>query len=614
MATLRQWQAGRMHHPANGAAGLVAFRLAVGALQGTALYGLESAAKARLAPLGDPFLVSALTSVAYLIPALLIIGAGTIRPRILCVWAMAATLIAGGLAYYANWRVAGEETFLFDHWSTLVPAGAVVLLIHALIAGAAGLGRRFPRYADFFAALAKLLIVVMIALLFVGAAEAVQHICSELFEAVGVNAVGDILRRPWVHWPLNVIAFALGAHVVDRRPSLVAGIRTLALTLLGALMPVMALISVCFLCALPFTGLDPLWDTGNATPIVLVAALVLGLLVNAVYQDGAPERAPHNVVRATARVGSIAMAVLVAIAAYSVWLRVTQYGWSTQRIFAVAAIAVAAWVSLGYAVAAPGRSWMKTLPATNFGAVVLAVTGLLALFTPVADPARLAVRDQIRRGAGDLAQLDLKFLHFDGARYGRAILDKIAAGSDPALAKQAGDVAQLKWRFQSIPLDEETLRANMTAYPTGTALPENFLTQVWSATDYWELPYCLRTAAPCGARLLNLDDDKANEILLWPEDGIQIFLLDETESGWKIVGAVYTGACAERIAANLRAGPPKLTVPRWKNLELLGNSVSIGRDEGELPETACPTRESGGSRVYEQGSVIIRTTNDTQSP
>ena len=69
---------------------------------------------------------------------------------------------------------------------------------------------------------------------------------------------------------------------------------------------------------------------------------------------------------------SVALLPLVALAAYGLWLRVDQHGWTPERIFAAACVLVAACYALGYLVsAALSGLRLRGLEATNvatFGA------------------------------------------------------------------------------------------------------------------------------------------------------------------------------------------------------------------------------------------------------
>jgi hypothetical protein len=71
----------------------------------------------------------------------------------------------------------------------------------------------------------------------------------------------------------------------------------------------MTLIAVFFLLALPFTGLESLWSTRRATSILLTAAAVLIVLINAAYQAGGVDTPAPAIVRYSGTLAARARAV-----------------------------------------------------------------------------------------------------------------------------------------------------------------------------------------------------------------------------------------------------------------------------------------------------------------
>src|SRR5262249_61437855 len=114
------------------------------------------------------------------------------------------------------------------------------------------------------------------------------------------------------------------------------------------------------------TVLPRLCRTLFAPSLLLPATFVSVLLVNATYQDGEQDRAVPWLLRQSASVASLILVPLVALAAYALTLRVEQHGWTGDRIFAAAAVAVAASCALGYAwaVVRPGP-WLKGIEVCN---------------------------------------------------------------------------------------------------------------------------------------------------------------------------------------------------------------------------------------------------------
>jgi hypothetical protein len=80
----------------------------------------------------------------------------------------------------------------------------------------------------------------------------------------------ELIERPWFYAPATTVVLAYAIHVTDTRTELVRGVRTLTLTLLAWLLPMMTALALAFLLALPFTGLNGIRlriaDRGCANP------------------------------------------------------------------------------------------------------------------------------------------------------------------------------------------------------------------------------------------------------------------------------------------------------------------------------------------------------------
>jgi peptidoglycan/LPS O-acetylase OafA/YrhL len=97
--------------------------------------------------------------------------------------------------------------------------------------------------------------------------------------------------------------------------------------------------------------------------------LCLLVFVNAVYQDGSRQAAPYPAaLRALIAAALALMPVLAALALWAVALRVRQYGWTHERIWAVAIAGVLMLYALGYAWAALERdaaAWLQRIGRIN---------------------------------------------------------------------------------------------------------------------------------------------------------------------------------------------------------------------------------------------------------
>src|SRR5690606_36533028 len=149
-------------------------------------------------------------------------------------------------------------------------------------------------------------------------------------------------------------------------------------------------------------------------------------------------------------VAGVLLVPLVGLALWGIALRIGQHGLTPERSIAAACAAVGAVHAVGYAIAAvkPGP-WMRPLERTNIIGGVVAVAAVLALYTPLADPAQLSVADQMRRleaGRVSAEDFDYGFLRFEAGRSGRGALDRLAASQDPEIARRAREARQVQSR------------------------------------------------------------------------------------------------------------------------------------------------------------------------
>lgn len=221
---------------------------------------------------------------------------------------------------------------------------------------------------------------------------------AALFALVGSTLLQQVLSKGWVILPLTAAAFACGMELTDVRPGIIRGIRTLGLSLLSWLLPVATVLIAAFLLCLPAFGVDALWYTRHATQLLVVAALLLIVLLNAAFQNGVVYAELPRIVRNSARLAAGLLAPVIALALYALNLRVDQYGWSVDRVGVAAALLVLSSYAAGYLWATAQRGpWQSRLARVNIVCALLTVATLLALLSPLVDPARIEVDSQMAR-------------------------------------------------------------------------------------------------------------------------------------------------------------------------------------------------------------------------
>ncbi len=523
--------------PAPDARRLGLIRLAIGIVQGIALYLLYLSSEAKVWPSTVSALFDPLVLLALLIPIAALGGVGRFRPRTLIVW----LAIAGALIGLIGWWVAQgfpEQPNRFSHGPTAwfyvlsYPAAAALLFVlHHLILAADITRRRIAPYPVYFDTAWKAGVQLALSGAFTGAFWLLLLLGSGLFSMIGLDFLRTLIGQEWFSIPATTLAFAAAVHLTDVKDGLIRGVRTVALMLLSWLLPVMAILTAGFIAALPFAGVGRLWEAGYGTNLMLAAAGALIILINAGYQDGEPDGRPHLVLQWTARLAGVLLVPLMGLALWGMALRIGQHGLTPERIIALTLVLLGVIYAGGYAFAAarPGP-WMRPLERTNVIAAVATVAAILALFTPIADPARLSVSDQVRRletGRVSAEDFDYSFLRFDAGRTGQRALDRLAQSDDLEVARRAAEMQAAENRHQISPIEvprPQDIRIEVN--PAGAVLPPAFLEQV--AEHDWFTRRCAEGSV-CQARMRDMDGDGTNEILIAyasGRSGVSLFKLE----------------------------------------------------------------------------------------
>jgi hypothetical protein len=230
---------------------------------------------------------------------------------------------------------------------------------------------------------------------------------------------------------------------------------------------------------------------------------------------------------------------------------------------------------------------------TNVVAAYVIMAVVLSLFSPIADPARIAVADQIRRpetGRVTPEQFDYRFLRFWSGRYGTAALERLAAQTEgpqaaaiSARAKQAKNALN-PWQTEVLSATAQSRGANISVvHPRGEALPNSFLRFDWTkeaTVGTWPLPRCLVvTDARCEAVLLDLDGDGGAEVLLFalPDSrGATTTAVFKAAAGetWTWLGSIANVQCSGAREA-LMSGQVRQVEAKFKDIEAGGVRLRI---------------------------------------
>ena len=409
--------------------------LGIALAQGVALLLLWRALTNETWPATQPAVNFPLWTVAVTYPALLLLSleSGRVLRTVIRVSLFCAVPILP--AAYVGWQAAPFDEFpvgslIFAYAVTVgIACFKALMYLQHFIADAPVTYRTLFRYSW-----RNALVAGLTAPLVWGVA-LILFLWGALFEAIGIDFFADLFARDWFLFPVLAVVFGLGVLIFRRLAKVIDGITSLLEGLFRLLLPLVVCVVTIFLATLPFTGLQPLWETGNGTALLMGINIIALFFANAVYQPG--RRPPYPpIVHRLVYGGACLLPLVSLLACYGLYLRIAQYGLTVERCWALALCCLMALFSAGYAAGIARRrdDWPETLGRVNkvMGWAIAALA--LLVNTPLLDFRKISLASQFARvERGDIEIHDFDFY------YAREHLARPAWLRTRALLAEAGD-------------------------------------------------------------------------------------------------------------------------------------------------------------------------------
>jgi len=294
------------------------------------------------------------------------------------------------------------------------------------------------------------------ALAFVGLSWALIMILAELFSAIRIDLLEDLIREEAFGWMFSGAAFGAALGVLRNQLKIIGTLQNVVLLVLSILAVPLAVALIIFLLAVLISGIDVLWEaTRSATPLLLSVAVGCFVLANAVVRDDDEEASNSPVLRTAGFVLAIGILPLSVLASVSMGTRIAQHGFSPERIWALIAIALAVAYGFAYFVSAiRGRreGWRGFLRQANLHLAVLTAVIALMLAMPVFNFGAISAANQMARlqsGAVSAEDFDYRALRWDFGDAGREALATLAKSEDSKVAELALATQNAENRYES---------------------------------------------------------------------------------------------------------------------------------------------------------------------
>ena len=409
-------------------------------------------------------------------------------------------------------------------------------------------GRREYPYTDLFQYGWNNFYILGIGALLTGVFWSIIFLWYELFKLIDVTFFEDVFTHAaFVSMSLTAV-FGYGTALGRERERITSTLRGITLAIVRTLLPLLALVALLFLVSLPFTGLQPLWDTGHASAVLLSLIGLMILFVNGVYQDGTSEPPYDRRVRRGVEAALLAMPVYAGITIYALALRIGQYGLTPPRFYGVLFAIAAGLYSIGYAVAVLVRrgSWMETMRRVNMGMAWFIVACVVVVHTPLLDPLSLSASNQFNRLSqqrADPVEFDYGFLRFRLGHVGYeklAELEELSDHPQAAIIRERVAATRRAESYRELLTQPTVLLTDgdIELFDDGHALPQGLLHFIASDITRRETSDC-KEEGNCLIAPVMLDGDDAYEYL-FISSGLteyRILAYDRNPAGdWERIG------------------------------------------------------------------------------
>lgn len=415
----------------------------------------------------------------------LLIGAGTFgftlerRGWALSIgFALAMGLLAAGVTW---WGGAGDSWSAGSQWRLhcLFLAGAIAVTLFQAARDAGALRSPYPSvHAHAWTNVVLWGASWVFALIVFG----IAWLLAALFALIDLDFLRKLLEERWFAFSLIGAGYGLGLGLLRERDAVVRVLQRVVAIVLSVLAPVLGFGLLLFVLAIPFTGFGKLWDAWGSSAAVLLACTVAALaLANVVIADTPEDEARNPVLRAGAGALAIVALPLAGLAAVAIGMRIGQYGFTPQRLWAMTFATIACAYGLAYWVAlARGRlNWAAKVRPLNL-ALAIAVGAIgLVLATPLVSFDAISTNDQVARlesGKTPADSFDWEALAYRFGEPGKAALARLKASKNPAIAAQAARAtSEDRWalrRETEIAERSARIAENFRVLPAGAALPD----------------------------------------------------------------------------------------------------------------------------------------------
>ncbi len=385
------------------------------------------------------------------------IGFGFVAQRLRLPWAVVFSLVisaAAGLIVFWQGLPGGSPDFWSWRLACLFLAIAIAAPLFQTIRDEGSF--KLP-YADLYGHALTNVVLWFAAWSFVAVVWLMSWLLAALFNLIKIDFLEKLLGKDWFVALLLGASFGAAVGLFRERDRILRLLQNVVTSVLSVLAPALGAGLLLFLIALPFTGLDALWEaTKSTTPILLSCVVGALILANAVIGTGEDDRAANPLLRFGAMALALVTFPLAGIAGFATGLRIGQHGFTPDRLWALTFVIFATAFGVAYLVSlVRGRmDWAGQARTANVRLAIAIAAVALFLATPIVSFNAISAADQVARltsGKVKPDKFDWAALRFDYGAPGEAALKRLTLSKNGEIARQAKIAMTKTNRYELMP-------------------------------------------------------------------------------------------------------------------------------------------------------------------
>lgn len=468
-----------------------------------------------------------------------------------------------------------DGTFFVFTLATLIACFKAIMYIKLLA------NKQTIDYESLFSDSWRNAIIFAASVLFMSIFFGILNLGAALFDLLGISFFTKLLREEWFWVPALTLSSAFAIHIFRKISYLADNISTILQTLMKFLLPVLIFVSLGFLATLPLTGLTNLWETHSGSLLLLWLIALSLFFVNAIYHKGNDNKPYHFIVHRFILVGIAILPIYAAISAYGISLRIFQYGFTPNRLWALSIWFILSCFTIGYlfGVIKLRDNWLVIQSKVNvfMGLVLLAF--VLLVNSPLLNFKAISTESQMARyynGEVTLDELDISYFSNNLGKPGYIAMEQlkteIAQSHPEIVASIDRKYSYIKDRSESRNgINETTIQkeVEITYWPDKNAFNPSLITHL----DEEDIDY--RWAQEEFRVAIDLDQDNSPEMLTIIDNNgyFRANLWTETEKGWEQRTIKITIPKNKDLKYSLQNIEIQLLAPQYKIISLDGISI-----------------------------------------